>query len=223
MNRATDPKESAQTRKIQLVIIDDHPVIRHGLRTLIELEADMEIIGEASDGPSGLELILSRQPDVVLIDLRMPGMSGVEVMRKVRAVQQVTRFLVLTTYDTDAYLGAALTVGANGYLLKDASPDELTNAVRVVMSGNASLKPDFAVRLLERMGGQIFELTEREYSVLRLMAAGATNRQIANQLAISEHTIKYHIGHLFEKPGVQTRSEAVAVALQRGLVEPIDF
>jgi DNA-binding NarL/FixJ family response regulator len=210
-------------RKIQLAIIDDHPVIRHGLRTLIELEGDMAIIGEASDGPSGLELILSQQPDVALIDLRLPGMSGVEVMRQARAIQQVTRFLVLTTCDTDAYLGAALAVGASGYLLKDASPDELIDAVRVVMAGGAKLDPNIAVRLLERMGGQIFELTGREYSVLRLMVAGATNRQIANQLAISEHTIKYHIGNLFEKPGVQTRSEAVAVALQRGLVEPIDL
>jgi DNA-binding NarL/FixJ family response regulator len=223
MNRPVDTRDSSQKRKIQLVIIDDHPVIRHGLRTLIELEDDMEIIGDASDGPSGLELILSKQPDVALIDLRMPGMNGVEVMRQVRATQHVTRFLVLTTYDTDSYLGAAVAAGAHGYLLKDASPDELIHAVRVVMSGGSSLNSGIAVRLLARMGGQVYELTEREYSVLRLMVAGATNRQIANQLAISEHTIKYHISHLFGKLGVQTRSEAVAVALQRGLVEPIDF
>ncbi len=161
-------------------------------------------------------------PDVVLLDLNLPKMSGIEVMRQVRAQKPRVRFLVLTTYDTDEYIGPALEAGAQGYLLKDATPDELTRAVRSLAAGGAALEEGVAARVLESIaepGGD--ELSVRELQVLRLLVAGASNKAIAAQLNLSENTIKTHLSHIFGKLHVQNRAEAVAVALQRGLV-PLD-
>jgi DNA-binding NarL/FixJ family response regulator len=160
---------------------------------------------------------------VVLLDLRLPQLSGIDVMRQVRAQAPHVRFLVLTTYDTDEYIGPALAAGAQGYLLKDATPDELSRAVRSLVQGGAALEPGVAARLLERMSeserGE--DLSARELEVLRLLVAGASNKAIAGRLSLSENTVKSHISHIFGKLGVQNRAEAVAVALQRGLV-PLD-
>jgi DNA-binding NarL/FixJ family response regulator len=205
---------------IRVLVVDDHPVVRQGLIAILGYEPDIEVVGDAADGVEAVRLILERRPDVVLLDLRLPRLDGVEVMRQVRAQAPQVRFLVLTTYDTDEYIGPALAAGAQGYLLKDALPDELARGVRAVMRGAAALEPAVAARLLERLaeGERGDELSERELEVLRLLVAGASNKAVAAQLSLSENTIKTHISRIFGKLGVQSRAEAVAVALQRGLV-----
>jgi DNA-binding NarL/FixJ family response regulator len=205
---------------IRVLVVDDHPVVRQGLIAILGYEPDIEVVGDAADGEAAVRLILERRPDVVLLDLRLPKFDGVEVMRQVRTQAPQVRFLVLTTYDTDEYIGPALAAGAQGYLLKDALPDELSRGIHAVMRGAAALEPAVAARLLERMaeGERGDELSERELEVLRLLVAGASNKAIAAQLNLSENTIKTHISRIFAKLGVQSRAEAVAVALQRGLV-----
>jgi DNA-binding NarL/FixJ family response regulator len=206
---------------MRVLVVDDHPVVRQGLIAILQFEPDLELVGEAADGREAVRLILERRPDVVLLDLRLPELSGVEVMRAVRPQAPEVRFLVLTTYDTEMYIAPALAAGARGYLLKDAAPDELVRGVRAVMEGRAALEPSVAARLLDRMaepeGG---ELSEREREVLGLLVRGASNKGIAHQLGLSENTVKAHVAHIFNKLGVQSRAEAVAVALQRGLVAP---
>jgi DNA-binding NarL/FixJ family response regulator len=204
---------------IRLVVVDDHPVVRQGLTSMLRWEPELELVGEAADGEAAVRLILEQRPDVVLLDLRLPGLSGVEVMRQVRPRAPGVRFLVLTTYDTETYIAPALAAGARGYLLKDATIDELMQGVRSVMAGKPALEPGVAARLLDRMAeGDGGELSERELEVLRLLVGGASNKGIAQQLTLSENTVKAHISHIFNKLAVQSRTEAVTVALQRGLV-----
>ena len=205
------------TAKIRVLVVDDHPVVRHGLVSILRWEQDMELVGEAADGAEAVRLILDQQPDVVLLDLRLPELSGIDVMKAVRARLPRVRFLVLTTYDTDSYIGPALAAGAQGYLLKDAMPDELADAVRALMQGGAALEPAVAARLLERMSDNGEELSARELEVLRLLVSGASNKAIAGRLNVSENTVKSHMSHIFAKLQVQSRAEAVAIALQRGL------
>lgn len=208
---------------IRVLVVDDHPVVRHGLVSMLRWEPDIELVGEAADGREAVRLIREHGPDVVLLDLRLPELSGIEVMRQVRGQVPLVRFLVLTTYDTDSYIAPALEAGAQGYLLKDATPDELAGAVRSLMQGRAALEPSVATRLLERMseGETNEELSGRELDVLRLLVKGDSNKSIASRLTLSENTVKSHISHIFGKLGVQSRAEAVAVALQRGIV-PMD-
>jgi DNA-binding NarL/FixJ family response regulator len=205
---------------INVLVVDDHPVVRHGLVSILRWEKDMHIVGEAADGQSALRLILEVRPDVVLLDLRLPELSGVEVMQRTKVQAPEVRFLVLTTYDTDDYIGPALAAGAQGYLLKDVTPEELGRAVRSLMQGGAALEPTVAARVLGRISGGIRdeELSARELEVLKLLTDGASNKAIAVQLGLTENTVKSHISHVFDKLAVQSRSEAVAVALRRGLV-----
>ncbi|MCU0490435.1 MAG: response regulator transcription factor [Chloroflexaceae bacterium] len=205
---------------IRILVVDDHPVVRHGLVSMLRYEPGIELVGEAADGMEAARLILEQLPDVVLLDLRLPGLSGVDIMRQVRPQAPQVRFLVLTTYDTDEYIGSALTAGAQGYLLKDTPPEDLVRAVRGLMQGRAALEPGVAARLLERVArpDDMDELSARELEVLRLLVAGASNKAIAAQLHLSENTIKTHLSRIFEKLRVQSRAEAVAVALQRGIV-----
>lgn len=207
---------------IRLVVVDDHPVVRHGLVSMLSYEKDMQVVGEAGDGAEAVRLILEQQPDVVLLDLRLPQLSGIEVMKQVRAKQTDTRFLVLTTYDADEYIVPALSAGAQGYLLKDTTPEELTRAIRALAAGGSPLEPAVAAKLLTSMKeSDDDELSAREMDVLKLLVAGASNKMIAAQLNLSENTVKSHLSHIFSKLQVQSRAEAVAVALQRGIV-PID-
>lgn len=205
---------------IRLVVVDDHPVVRHGLVSMLRYEPDMQVVGEAADGVAAVECILEQLPDVVLLDLNLPKRSGIQVMRQVRAQSPQIRFLVLTTYDADEYIVPALEAGAQGYLLKDATPDELMRAVRSLATGGAALEPGVAAKLLESIADpkENEELSARELEVLRLLVMGASNKAIAAQLDLSENTIKSHLSHIFSKLNVQSRAEAVAVALQRGLV-----
>jgi DNA-binding NarL/FixJ family response regulator len=207
------------SQRIKVFVVDDHPVVRHGLLAMLRYEPDIDLVGDAADGEEAVRLILERHPEVVLLDLRLPKLSGVEVMRQVRPQLPDVRFLVLTTYDTDEYIGPALAAGARGYLLKDATPNELSRAVRSLMQGGAALEPGVAARLLGRMGeDEPEELSARELEVLRELVAGASNKAVALKLSLSENTVKTHISHIFGKLGVQSRAEAVAVALQRGIV-----
>ena len=208
---------------IRVLVVDDHPVVRHGLMAILRWEQDMELVGEAADGAEAVRMILDHQPDVVLLDLRLPQLSGVEVMRRVRGKAPGTRFLVLTTYDTDEYIAPALAAGANGYLLKDAEPDELSRAIHALMQGGAALEPKVAAHVLGHLADDEAGdgLSEREMDVLRLLPSGSSNKTIAAQLGLSENTVKSHISHLFSKLGVQSRAEAVSAAMQRGLL-PID-
>ncbi|MBM3129782.1 MAG: response regulator transcription factor [Chloroflexi bacterium] len=205
---------------IRLVVVDDHPVVRHGLVSMLGYEKDLQVVGEAANGQDAVRVILEQKPDVTLLDLRLPGFSGIEVMKQVRAESPHTRFLVLTTYDTDEYIIPALSAGAQGYLLKDTSPDELVRAIHSIAQGGAALEPGVAARFLENVAGQknTEDLSERELEVLRFLVSGASNKAIAAQLNLSENTIKSHLSHIFDKLNVQSRAEAVAVALQRGLV-----
>jgi DNA-binding NarL/FixJ family response regulator len=214
---------NSQLPTIRVLVVDDHPVVRHGLIAILRYEPGIEVVGDAADGAEAVRQILDRRPDVVLLDLRLPLLSGIEVMRQVRPQVPQVRFLVLTTYDTDEYIAPALAAGAQGYLLKDALPEELSRAVRDLVRGRAALEPAVAARLLERMseGERGEDLSGRELEVLRLLVAGSSNKTIASQLSLSENTVKSHISHIFGKLGVQSRAEAVAVALQRGLV-PLD-
>ncbi|MCC7165761.1 MAG: response regulator transcription factor [Anaerolineae bacterium] len=207
---------------IRLVVVDDHPIVRHGLVSMLHYEPDMQIVGQAGDGAQAVRVILEQNPDVVLLDLRLPELSGIDVMKHVRAQQTSTRFLVLTTYDADEYIMPALSAGAQGYLLKDASPAELTRAIRSLASGGSPLEPAVAARLLTSMhDDKEDELSAREMDVLKLLVEGASNKIIASQLNLSENTVKSHLSHIFSKLRVSSRAEAVAVALQRGIV-PID-
>jgi DNA-binding NarL/FixJ family response regulator len=204
---------------IRLVVVDDHPVVRHGLVSMLRYEQDMEVVGEAGDGKQAVQIILDRQPDVVLLDLRLPELSGIEVMKQVRAEQTTARFLVLTTYDADEYIVPALSAGAQGYLLKDTTPEELTRAIRSLAAGGSPLEPAVAAKLLTSMHEERQdELSAREMDVLKLVVAGASNKMIAAQLNLSENTVKSHLSHIFGKLQVASRAEAVAVALQRGIV-----
>ena len=205
---------------IRVLVVDDHPVVRHGLMSILHWEQDMELVGEAADGAEAARLILEKRPDVVLLDLRLPQMSGIEVMRKVRSRVPETRFLVLTTYDTDEYIAPALAAGAHGYLLKDAEPDELSRAIHALMEGGAALEPKVAAQVLGHLAEDDLGegLSEREMDVLRLLPSGSSNKSIAAQLGVSENTVKSHISHIFSKLGVQSRTEAVSAAMQRGLL-----
>lgn len=208
---------------IRVVVVDDHPIVRHGLVSLLEQKPDIDLVGEAADGAEAVQVILAAQPDVVLLDLRMPIMSGVDVMRHAREHGSTARFLVLTTYDSDEYIGPAISAGAQGYLLKDSEPDELLQAIRSLVRGGAALESSIAARLLERVTQPHEEesLSARELDVLRLLVSGASNKAIAVRLMLSENTVRSHVSHILQKLNAQSRGEAVAIALRRGLV-PVD-
>jgi two-component system NarL family response regulator len=203
--------------KIRILVVDDHHVVRQGLVALINSVEDMEVVGEAADGQKGVDLHRQHSPDVTIMDLRLPVLGGVEAIQAIRRVSPQARIIVLTTFDGDENIYRALQAGARGYLLKDMFGDELMDAIRVVHSGKTRIPAVVAQRLAERMGGP--DLTTRELEVLRLIVAGNSNKEIGNQLHISEATVKTHINNLLGKLGVSDRTQAATTAIQRGIVQ----
>ena len=217
-----DDKQAEQAeRRIRLLIVDDHPIVRDGLRAVFESEAAFEVVGQAADGAEAVDRACALGVDVVLMDLRMPRMGGVEAIRKLRGAAPDIRVLVLTTFDSDSDVLPAVEAGATGYLLKDAPRDELLRAVHAAYLGQAVLAPSVAQKLLGRVRAPAVpaeQLTERELKVLTLVASGTTNREAAKQLFISEATVKTHLLHAYAKLGVRDRAAAVAEAYKRGLL-----
>lgn len=209
---------------IRLLLVDDHPVVRTGLRGMFETDAGFVVAGEAANGAEAVELVRAVRPDVVLMDLQMPVVDGVEAIRRIRALPAPPPVLVLTTYDSDVQILRAVEAGASGYLLKDTPRETLFEAVRSAAAGGSPLAPTVAARLLGRLGpgsparGE-GTLTVRELEVVRLVARGASNREIARDLRISEATVKTHLLKIFEKLGVADRTSAVTTAMERGLIE----
>ncbi|MFD4958938.1 response regulator [Microbacterium sp. NPDC058389] len=204
---------------IRVLIADDHPIVRDGLRGMFAGEARFEVIGEAADGEQAVALARILEPAVVLMDLRMPRMDGVTAIRRMAELGLATRVLVLTTYDTESEVLPAIEAGATGYLLKDAPSGDLMRAVEAAARGDAVLSPTVAMRLMGRLRETESPLSARELEVLRLIASGATNRDAAVRLFISEATVKTHVLHIYSKLDVNDRAAAVAVGFQRGLLE----
>lgn len=208
---------------IRIVIVDDHPVVRAGLRGMFETDPGFAIVAEAADGEEAIAVVAAGRPDVVLMDLQMPVLDGVVAIGRIRELPDAPRVLVLTTYDSDSQILRAIEAGAAGYLLKDAPRETLFAAVRSTAAGGSPLDPAVAARLLGRMGGRAKDgpehLTGRELDVVRLAARGASNKEIATDLRISEATVKTHLVHIFAKLGVADRTSAVTTALDRGLID----
>jgi DNA-binding NarL/FixJ family response regulator len=207
--------------KIRVVVADDHKVVRAGIRELLSDEPDIVVIGEARDGQEAVELALAERPDVVVMDINMPTLSGVEATRQIRAAVPTTRVLVLTAYQDDPYIYGLLDAGASGYILKTAEGQEIVRAVRATASGQAAIDPAVAPRLIARLthpAPNSDTLSERELAVLRLAARGQTNKQIGAALQISDRTVQNHLANIYAKLGVASRTEAVTAALQRSLI-----
>jgi DNA-binding NarL/FixJ family response regulator len=220
---------------ISVLLVDDQPLLRRGFRMILEAEDGVTVAGEAGDGAEAVALARSLRPDVVLMDIRMPGTDGIEATRRITAADPSVRVLVLTTFDLDEYAFGALQAGASGFLLKDVRPHELVAAVRTVASGDAVVSPRVTRRLLEEYaaqlpvnaGGarpdrypQLASLTEREREVLEVVAQGLSNTEIASLLFVSETTVKSHVGRILAKLGLRDRVQIVVLAYESGLVKP---
>jgi two-component system, NarL family, response regulator LiaR len=207
---------------IRVLLADDHAVVRKGVREFLEEEPDIEVVGEASNGEEAAELAVSLQPDVVVMDIAMPVLSGVEATRRIHSLAPNVRILALTAYDDAPYIFGLLDAGVTGYMLKTADSREIVRAVRATASGQSALDPAVASRILDRArhpAASAEALTERELEILRLAARGLTNKQIGAQLDISDRTVQNHLANTYGKLEVASRTEAVTVALQRGLIQ----
>jgi two-component system, NarL family, response regulator len=207
---------SDQSTTIRVLIADDHSIVRQGLATIINRDPEMSAIAQAEDGQQAIDLFREYQPDVTLMDLRMPQVGGVEAISAICAEFKSARIIVLTTYDGDEDIYSGLHAGAQGYLLKDAKPNELLNAIRTVHRGQQYIPPDVGAKLVQRMSNP--ELSDRELEVLVLMAQGMSNQDIGAALTIGESTVKSHVNRILSKLGVSDRTQAVIVAIKRGIV-----
>ncbi len=222
------PERKEDKKVIRVLIADDHPIVRQGIVTVVSRERDIEVVGEASNGREAVEMTASLEPDIVLMDLEMPEMKGHEAITRIGAESPGSSVIILTTFDTDQHIFDGLEAGARGYLLKDSPPTDVISAIRTVYRGDSMIEPRVAGRLLHQVtraararGEEPFQdsLSARETEVVRLMASGATNKEIAAQLNIGESTVKTHVIHLFNKLGVKDRTGAVMAAARRGIVE----
>lgn len=202
---------------IRIVLVDDHPVVREGWASLIDRQDDMQVVGEASKGAEGLRLYEQLKPDLVLTDLRMPEMNGIEMMAAIRGIEAEAKIIVLTTYSGDEEIFQAIRAGANAYLLKDASKTELIGTIRKVHEGEKHIPGEIAEKLSNRIAADA--LSEREIEILRLIAVGRSNRQIGLELGIAEGTVKAHANNIFGKLKANDRTHAVTIALKKGIIE----
>ena len=215
---------------IRVLVVDDQELVRAGFVKLLEPEADLRVVGEAADGTDAVEAAARARPDVVLMDIRMPRLDGIEATRRIRAQAHAPRVLVLTTYDLDEYVFDALKAGASGFLLKDAPADQLIAGIRVVADGDALLAPSITRRLIEEFARrptpppegpvELAELTAREREILALVARGLTNSEIAGHLVLGQSTVKTHVGNILTKLGLRDRVQAVVLAYETGLIRP---
>jgi len=214
---------------IRILIADDQELVRTGFRVVLDAEPDLEVVGEAGDGFAALDAVETHRPDIVLMDIRMPNLDGIEATRRIAAGDGSPRILILTTFDLDDYVYEALRAGASGFLLKDARAEELQQAVRTVASGDALLSPGITRRLIESYTRRppptlhpapLAELTPRELEVLRHLARGLSNTEIAHELVIGDATIKTHVARIFSKLDLHDRAQAVVLAYESGLVQP---
>jgi two-component system, NarL family, response regulator LiaR len=214
-----------QQQPITLLIVDDHIVVRQGLRTFLETQPDLKVIGDTASGKEALSMVEQYLPDVALVDLVMPGMDGVEVTRRIRSLSPHTQVIIFSSFYKDEHIFPAIRSGALSYLLKDARPDELVDAIHKAAAGEAVLDPKVAARIVQEMqqgGAQginpFAELSEREMEVLRLIASGLSNQAIAEQLVISEKTVKSHVSNIFSKLHLSDRTQAAVYAWTKGIV-----
>jgi NarL family two-component system response regulator LiaR len=209
------------TSPIRVLIVDDHAVVRRGLRAFLDLQPEVEVVGEAVDGASAEEMTGLLRPDVVLMDLVMPATDGIATIRRLREGGEKPAVLVLTSFLDDVHVFAALQAGAAGYLLKEVQPDELVRAIRQVHQGESALHPKVAARLVQHTAqpAGFADLTPRERDVLRLLAEGFANKEIARRLSLSEKTVKTHVSNILQKLGVADRTQAALLAVRRGLVQ----
>jgi len=216
-----------ENETISVVIADDHTLVREGTKQMLEGQSGIEIVGEASDGEQAIRLAATLKPDVILMDIAMPGVNGIEATRRIKQEWPRISVLVLTAYDDDQYIDALLDAGAAGYLLKNVSAEELARSVRAVAEGESVLHPDVASKVFKRLTsrerpeseeGLTDALTERESTVLRIAAKGLSNKMIAKELSLSDRTVQVHLSNIFGKLGVASRTEAVITALRRGLL-----
>jgi DNA-binding NarL/FixJ family response regulator len=224
---------------ISILLADDQPMLRLGFRLVLDAQADMHVVGEAADGTAAVRMAAARQPDVVLMDVRMPGMDGIEATRRIAGAASATRVLILTTFDLDEYAYAGLRAGASGFLLKDVPPPELLSAIRAVASGDAVVAPSVTRRLLDAFlphlpdsgsepgsepgtgaPPEVRTLTSREREILTEVAAGLSNAEIAARLVLAEATVKTHVGRMLSKLHLRDRVQAVVYAYEHGLVRP---
>jgi two-component system, NarL family, response regulator len=208
--------EAPPAARIRILLADDHPVVRLGLRTMLEAEPDLEVVGEAVDGAGAVAAFTEHRPDVILLDLRMPGMTGPEIITAIRKIAPEANIIVVTTYDADEDVFRAVQAGARGYLLKDTFAEGMLEAIRNVHAGRRLIDPAVAARLMDRLNEP--SLTSREMGVLELVARGMTNREIGTALSVGEETVKAHLKHVFVKLGASDRTEAALIAVQRGLI-----
>ena len=213
---------------IRVLLADDQRLVRSGFRMILRADPELEVVGEAGDGLEAVELAGALAPDVVLMDVRMPNLDGIEATRRITAAPDPPRVLVLTTFDLDEYVYGALRAGASGFLLKDAPEEQLAAAIRVAADGGALFSPGVTRRLIERFAAfadagpppDLGALTSREVEVLRLVARGLSNAEIAGELVVSEHTVKTHVASILGKLGLRDRTQAVVAAYESGLVRP---
>ena len=202
---------------IRVLSVDDHPLLREGIAALVNSQPDMTLVAEASNGAEAVQIFKQQQPDVTLLDLRLPDMSGIDTLIAIRSEFPEARVIMLTTFEGDVEIQRALQAGARGYLLKNMPPSELLDVIRQVHAGKKRIPPEIASQLLEHMTDEV--LTEREIEVLREVADGNRNREIAERLFISEETVKVHIKHIMEKLGAADRTQAVAIGVRRGIIQ----
>lgn len=215
--RAPAARDEPEKKPIRVLIAEDQSLVRRGLAAIINMEEDVTVVGEAGDGEEAIEQWRRLRPDVVLMDLRMPRLEGVEAIKRIRAEDPKAGIIVLTTFDHDEDIYAGLRAGAKAYLLKDVQPEELFGCIRAVHAGEAYLQPKVAAKLVQRV--QEHKLTEREEQILKLLAEGKSNRAIGQVLHITESTVKSHLKSLFVKLDATSRAEAIALAARRGLVK----
>jgi len=204
---------------VRVLLVDDHPIVRAGVRSLIDRREDIAVVGEAASGEEAIALARHLQPDVVLCDLRLgDGLDGVQTTRQLRAEHPAPAVIILTTFDRDAEILGAIEAGAAGYLLKDVAPDEIVQAIRRAAGGGLVLSPELSERVVAVSRAPRVRLTERELDVLRLLDTGSSNREIAKTLFVTEATVKTHLVHIFEKLGADSRARAIAIARDTGIL-----